>query len=255
MSYTLEKPYTDIQYADFVVEHNHQNGRDIEITEDAVYALEANEMMSWQDVEEEIQVEIEPAEYETVEIPAVYDVVQVPVLDEIGSPVLDDEGNQTYREEQIEIEPARTEARLVKEAVYETQTVTVQRYVPVINPNYEAEQAQRERQRLDLLNLTAADVERAIYKAKGMDFEDVIKKVEELNGLMAEGLDENSPSTSQPITPSTRIDIKALKIELKANNFYRGNPYINVVGELLGFTSEQLDEFFETNDYTKLIAE
>ena len=41
--------------------------------------------------------------------------------------------------------------------------------------------------------------------------------------------------------------------ELKANNFYRGNPYINQVGTLLGLTSQQLDEFFETNDYTKLI--
>ncbi len=159
MSYKLEKPYTDVQYADFVVEHNHQNGRNIEITEDAAYALEPNEM-----------------------------------LGEDG--------------------------------------------VPVINPNYEAELAQKKRARLDKLNLTAADVERAIYKAKGMDFEDVIKKVEELNS------DTN---------PSTSIDIKALKIELKANNFYRGNPYINAVGTLLGFTSEQLDEFFETNDYTKLV--
>ena len=159
MRYKLEKPYTDVQYADFVVEHNHQNGRNIEITEDAAYALEPNEM-----------------------------------LGEDG--------------------------------------------VPVINPNYEAELAQKKRARLDKLNLTAADVERAIYKAKGMDFEDVIKKVEELNS------DTN---------PSTSIDIKALKIELKANNFYRGNPYINAVGTLLGFTSEQLDEFFETNDYTKLV--
>ena len=159
MSYKLEKPYTDVQYADFVVEHNHQNGRNIEITEDAAYALEPNEMMG-------------------------------------------EDG------------------------------------VPVINPNYEAELAQKKRARLDKLNLTAADVERAIYKAKGMDFEDVIKKVEELNS------DTN---------PSTSIDIKALKIELKANNFYRGNPYINAVGTLLGFTSEQLDEFFETNDYTKLV--
>ena len=49
------------------------------------------------------------------------------------------------------------------------------------------------------------------------------------------------------------VDIKALKIELKANNFYRGNPYVNVIGGLLGFTTEQLDEFFETGDYTKLM--
>ena len=102
--------------------------------------------------------------------------------------------------------------------------------IPVINPNYETEQAQKEAARIALLNLTAADVERAIYKAKGIDFEDVITQLEAIP--LAEG--------QAPV-----VDIKALKIELKANNFYRGNPYIDTVGTLLGFTKEQLDEFFE----------
>lgn len=103
---------------------------------------------------------------------------------------------------------------------------------------YQQEQAQKEAERIAMLNLTAADVERAIYKAKGLDFNDIVALIE-----------------AQPLTEdgTGQIDIKALKIELKANNFYRGNPYINQVGGLLGFTSQQLDEFFETNDYTKLI--
>lgn len=105
---------------------------------------------------------------------------------------------------------------------------------------YEQEQAQKEAKRIAMLNLTAADVERAIYKAVGMDFDDIISLIE------AQPLSE----TGQPI-----IDIKALKIELKANNFYRGNPYISQVGSLLGFTEEQLTAFFETNDYTKLLPE
>lgn len=46
MSYKLEKPYTDLQYADFVVEHNHNNGRLIKETESAVFALEANEIIN-----------------------------------------------------------------------------------------------------------------------------------------------------------------------------------------------------------------
>ncbi len=46
MSYKLEKPYTEEQYADFVVEHNHNNKRRIEETETALFALEANEMMN-----------------------------------------------------------------------------------------------------------------------------------------------------------------------------------------------------------------
>lgn len=97
-------------------------------------------------------------------------------------------------------------------------------------PEYQEAQAQKEAARIALLNLTAADVERAIYKAKGIDFEDVIAQLEAIP--LAEG--------QAPV-----VDIKALKIELKANNFYRGNPYIDTVGTLLGFTKEQLDKFFE----------
>lgn len=98
---------------------------------------------------------------------------------------------------------------------------------------YKAKKAEQEQQRISILSLTAADVERGIYKAKGMDFEDIIAEVTQL----------------QP----DGLDIKALKIELKANNFYRGNPYVDAVGSLLGFSKEQLDKFFETGDYTKLI--
>lgn len=97
----------------------------------------------------------------------------------------------------------------------------------------EEELAQKERERIAKLFLTGADVERGIYQAKGMDFDDIIAFV------MA--------------NPPQGLDVKALKIELKANHFYRGNPYVEAVGALLGFTSEQLDKFFETNDYTCLL--
>lgn len=98
---------------------------------------------------------------------------------------------------------------------------------------YEAEKAKAERERINMLSLTAADVERAIYKAKGIDFEDILETVKE----------------------NPDIDIKALKIEFKANNFYRGNQYIEQVGTLLGFSSQMLDKFFETGDYKELLGE
>lgn len=104
--------------------------------------------------------------------------------------------------------------------------------------DYEEELKQQERERIAKLNLTGADVERGIYQAKGMDFEDVIMLVETLQQAEDERV--------------ANIDLKALKIELKANNFYRGNPYVDAVGVLLGFTEEQLDKFFEYNDYTYL---
>ena len=97
----------------------------------------------------------------------------------------------------------------------------------------EEEIAYQEKERIAKLYLTGADVERGIYQAIGKDFEDIVEMVTQL----------------QP----AGLDIKALKIELKANHFYRGNPYVNAVGALLGFTSEQLDNFFETNDYTVLL--
>ena len=105
----------------------------------------------------------------------------------------------------------------------------------VINPEYEQQKEQEKRQEIAMLSLTGADVERGIYKAKGMDFDDIIALVTQ---LQPEGL-----------------DIKALKIEFKANHFYRGNPYVDAIGTLLGFSKEQLDQFFITNDYTKLIKE
>ena len=41
----------------------------------------------------------------------------------------------------------------------------------------------------------------------------------------------------------------------EALNFYRGNTLIDTLGATLGITSEQLDKFFETNDYKVLITE
>ena len=117
---------------------------------------------------------------------------------------------------------------------YDTIEETNEKYA-LVNGEYltEAEAAEKERERLSMLNLTSADVERAIYKVKGLDFEDILDMVK----------------------ANPAIDSKALRIEFKANNFYRGNPYIEQVGALLGFSGAQLDAFFESGDYTKLMAE
>ena len=97
---------------------------------------------------------------------------------------------------------------------------------------YKERQKQKERERIGNLYLTRADVERGIYQAKGMDFEDILTHISQL----------------QP----KGLDLKALKIELKANHFYRGNHYVCTIGELLGFSEKQLDNFFETNDWHTL---
>jgi hypothetical protein len=99
----------------------------------------------------------------------------------------------------------------------------------VPNPNYEEIKRQKERERLDALTLTPADVERALYKAKGMDFED-------LKTLIAQQLPQ--------------VDIKALSIEFRAKDFYRGAEangirLFDTVGLLLGYTSADMDYLFE----------
>ncbi len=90
------------------------------------------------------------------------------------------------------------------------------------------EQKQKERQRLDSLTLTPADVERALYKAKGMDFED-------LKNLIAEKI--------------PTIDVKGLAIEFRAKDFYRGAEangmrLFDVIGAILGYTPEDMDYLF-----------
>lgn len=99
----------------------------------------------------------------------------------------------------------------------------------ILNPDYEEEMRRRERERLDALTLTPADVERALYKAKGMDFED-------LKALIAQQIPQ--------------IDTKALSIEFRAKDFFRGAMYngmrlLDVVGALLGYSPSDMDYLFE----------
>ena len=101
------------------------------------------------------------------------------------------------------------------------------------------EQQQLERQRIDSLTLTPADVERALYKAKGMDFED-------LKALIAQQLPQ--------------VDIKGLAIEFRAKDFYRGAEangmrLFDVVGQLLGYSSSDMDYLFENKELPNEVVE
>ena len=110
--------------------------------------------------------------------------------------------------------------------IEEIESVDGVRQFQIVENPTETEEEKAER--IANLSLTAADVERAIYKAKGMDFDDIVETVEAMNEA-----------------GTVDIDIKALKIELKANNFYRGNDYVEQIGTLLGYSSDDLDYLFE----------
>ena len=99
----------------------------------------------------------------------------------------------------------------------------------VDNPNYEADKQAQIRAEKDQLTLTPADVERALYSAKGMDFED-------LKALIVQALPQ--------------VDIKALSIEFRARDFYRGAMangirLFDTIGALLGYTPADMDYLFE----------
>ena len=126
--------------------------------------------------------------------------------------------------------PPDTEIRMYH-FEYEENTDNITEIVVFDETQQEAQEriARIERQRLDALTLTPADVERALYKEKQMDFED-------LKALIAQQLPQ--------------IDTKALSIEFRAKDFYRGAMYGNmrlfdVVGALLGYTPKDMDYLFE----------
>lgn len=102
---------------------------------------------------------------------------------------------------------------------------------------WEEKQAQKEAERIAHLSLTRGDVLRGLLLAKGVTKEQISQMIEAM------------PTSSQE-----QIVVKELaKIDFEdALNFYRGVPLIDTIGLQLGFTKEQLDEFFETNDYRYL---
>ena len=91
---------------------------------------------------------------------------------------------------------------------------------------WEAEQEQKERERIAKLKLTKREVFLGLFQAKQVT-PDMIK--------------------AQITDPQALIEFEY------ANDYYRGNPLIDIVGATLGITPEQLDKFFETNDYTYLL--
>ena len=98
--------------------------------------------------------------------------------------------------------------------IYDFELMTVE--------EMEAKETQKERERLNLLSMTKREMFLGLYQAKGIT-PDMLK--------------------AQITDPQALIEFEY------ANDYFRGNPLIDVIGTQLGFTTEQLDRFFETRDY------
>ena len=100
---------------------------------------------------------------------------------------------------------------------------------PIINfefadtEEYKQEQVQKERQRLDMLNLTKADVLLALYQDKGITPDD-IKTM----------LKDNTPAL--------------IKFDY-ASSYYRGDEVVNALGLALGYTADEMDYLFENKAF------
>ena len=91
------------------------------------------------------------------------------------------------------------------------------------------ELAQKERQRLDLLNLTKADVLLALYEDKGIT-PDNIKEM----------LKDNVPAL--------------IKFDY-ASSYYRGDEVVNALGLALGYSTEEMDYLFENKTFPPKVEE
>lgn len=114
----------------------------------------------------------------------------------------------------------------IKEIVYDydengevtgSHKVTVTIPYPVENTNYEEEQAQKQREEIAKLKLTKREVFLALYAAK-----------------------EITPD----MVRANITDTPALIEFDYATEYYRGNPLIDSIGGMLGYTSEDLDYLF-----------
>lgn len=100
-----------------------------------------------------------------------------------------------------------------------TETQIVRRFqIMEIAPETEEEK----RNRLDMLTLTKREVFLALYKAKGITPEQL---------------------KAQITDPAALIEFEY------ANDYYRGNPLINLIGQQLGFTSDDLDYLFQNKEF------
>ena len=151
--------------------------------------------------------------------------IQVPVLDEEGNPVLDEEGNPTFETQTIEKEVVK----------YRTETVEKTGYNLEAWGYTEEEKQKQKREHINLLSVTRGDMFEAIILAFGKTKADIRSMIENVEGL----------TDIERALYLNRFD--------EALDFYRGYPAVDLIGQMLGISSEQLDKFFEFKDYKYLI--
>lgn len=91
--------------------------------------------------------------------------------------------------------------------------------------NWEQKQIQKERERISQLSLTKREVFLALYNDKGITPEQI---------------------KAQITGPEVLIEFEY------ANEYFRGNPLIDAIGQTLGYSSDELDYLFEHKTLRKV---
>ena len=111
--------------------------------------------------------------------------------------------------------------------IYDFELMTVE--------EMKTKEAQKERERIAKLSMTRGDVFEALILARGLTKPQIRAMIEQAElDAMTKALYLN------------RFD--------EALDFYRGFPVFDMLGQVLGVTPKQLDDFFETKDYKYLIT-
>lgn len=94
---------------------------------------------------------------------------------------------------------------------------------------YKQEQIQKEQERISNLTISHNILENEIYKQSNHTFKDIIYK---LKGDLPENL---------------LVGIKDIEIVLNSPTFKRDNPYVDLIGYIVGLSKEDLDNIFDSN--------
>ena len=99
---------------------------------------------------------------------------------------------------------------------------------------YDADEQEKEQQRINSLIVTRVELEIAIYKSYNITLNNIQEK---LKGNLPENI---------------LVGITEMNIAFNANEFRRDNPYINLLCYILKISEQNMNQFFETKNFTCL---
>lgn len=226
MTFKLEYPYTELERVDFIGEHNN-NGREIYTVDNFIEETKTEEVTEEHDITEERDIT------ETREV------------------VNEETGEVTYEEVVVGTETVAVGTETVTKVVeVGTELVNYPTYYalekneiwdeetqqPIVDEDYEEKQKAKEKARIAELSLTRADVFEGLILARGLTKQALRAYIE---------LDETLNDIEKALYLNRFDD---------ALEFYRKHPAIDFISAKLGISSDDMDKFFDTKDYTYLVT-